>query len=46
MYLFESNVENNKDAKVILNDYEVPKFFKHNLFECVSFKRSLFYKAW
>jgi histone arginine demethylase JMJD6 len=32
LYLFESGIENNKKAKSLIEDYEVPKFFKKNLF--------------
>ena len=28
LYMFESSLEDHKDAKVMVNDYEVGKFFK------------------
>lgn len=33
LYLFESSLEDHKNAKVMMKDYRVPKFFKKNLFE-------------
>lgn len=32
LYLFESSLEDHEQAKVMMNDYEPPKFFKQNLF--------------
>ena len=32
LYLFESSLEDHPQAKVMMKDYEVPKFFKSNLF--------------
>ena len=35
LYLFESSIENHKDLKSLMKDYEVPKYFKEDLFEMV-----------
>ena len=35
LYLFESSIEDHGLAKDLLKDYEVPKFFRHNLFNVV-----------
>ena len=32
LYLFESALEDHPEAKQIVNDYKVPKFFEKNLF--------------
>ncbi len=40
LYLFESSPEDNKGACSIMKDYKVPKFFKANLFEVVSWYMS------
>ena len=36
LYLFESSIENNKQARDIIKDYQVPFFAENNLFEVVS----------
>ena len=35
LYLFESSFENHKQLKSLMKDYEVPKYFKEDLFETV-----------
>ena len=35
LYLFESSFENHKKLKMLIKDYEVPKFFKEDFFELV-----------
>lgn len=32
LYLFESSIEDNKDAKYMIKKYDVPKYFKEDLF--------------
>ena len=32
LYLFESSLEDNKGGKHLIKDYEIPKYFKANLF--------------
>ena len=33
LYLFEGAVENNRDARDLINGYKVPKYFQEDLFE-------------
>jgi histone arginine demethylase JMJD6 len=35
LYLFESSIENNKYLKDVIPEYEVPKYFKEDLFALV-----------
>lgn len=35
LYLFESSIENNKDAKKMLDHYNVPKYFSHDYFDYI-----------
>ncbi len=35
LYLFESSIENHKELKELMNDYEVPKYFKEDLLKLV-----------
>ena len=41
LYLFESSIENHKDLKCLMKDYEVPKYFKEDLFEMVIYSDNL-----
>ena len=33
LYLFESSLETKEDTKEVINNYEVPKYFKDDLFQ-------------
>lgn len=33
--MFESNLEDRKDAKHMIKDYRVPKYFREDLLSCV-----------
>lgn len=36
LYLFESSFENHKRLKVLIKDYEIPKYFQEDFFELVT----------
>ena len=37
LYMFESSIENHKDLDLVMEDYEVPKYFREDLFSIVNF---------
>lgn len=39
LYLFESSIEDNKDAKYMIKKYDVPKYFTEDLFKYVGEKK-------
>lgn len=37
LYMFESSIENHRELRDVIKDYQVPKFFSEDLFKIVEF---------